>query len=77
VDDLLQRVERIESVLSVIAATQRSLAESLRAVVESANENASNANENFTAIVRSLEQICQRLREDADDADDWWRQPHD
>jgi hypothetical protein len=62
VDDLLQRVERIEAVLVVIAATQRSLA-------------ASNANENFTAIVRSLEQICERLREDA--ADDWWREPHD
>jgi hypothetical protein len=47
----------------------------MKTLVESANQNADHCNRNFTSIVASLQQIVDRLSEDA--SDDWWRHPHD
>jgi hypothetical protein len=55
-----------------MASNQRAMAEALRTVVESANANADHCNRNFTSIVASLQQIVDRLAEDA--SDDWWRE---
>ena len=73
--DLRRRVDQLASVVAVMAANQRSMAEALRTVVESANANAEHCNRNFTSIVASLQQIVDRLGEDA--SDDWWKRPHD
>ena len=73
--DLRRRVDQLASVVAVMASNQRAMAESLRTVVESANANAEHCNRNFTSIVASLQQIVDRLAEDA--SDDWWRHPHD
>ncbi len=73
--DLRQRVDQLEAVVAVMAANQRSMAEALRTVVEATNTNAENSNRNFASIVQSLQDIVDRLAEDA--SDDWWREPHD
>ena len=73
--DLRRRVDELASIFAVMAQNQRSMAEALRTVVESANDNAEHCNRNFTAIVASLQQIVDRLAEDA--SDDWWKNPHD
>lgn len=73
--DLRQRVDELASIVAVMARNQRSMAEALRTVVESANANADHCNRNFTSIVASLQQIVDRLAEDA--SDDWWKNPHD
>ena len=73
--DLRQRVDQLASVVAVMARNQRSMAEALRTVVESANANTDHCNRNFTSIVASLQQIVDRLAEDA--SDDWWKHPHD
>jgi hypothetical protein len=73
--DLRQRVDQLASIVAVMARNQRSMAEALRTVVESANSNADHCNRNFTSIVASLQQIVDRLAEDA--SDDWWKHPHD
>ena len=73
--DLRRRIEQLESVVSIMAVNQRTMAESMKTLVESANANAEHCNRNFTSIVASLQQIVDRLAEDA--SDDWWRHPHD
>jgi hypothetical protein len=73
--DLRRRVEQLESLVVAMAANQRVMAESLKVLVESANANADHCNKNFASIVESLQQIVDRLGEDA--SDDWWRHPHD
>jgi hypothetical protein len=73
--DLRRRVDELASIVAVMARNQRSMAEALRTVVESANANADHCNRNFTSIVASLQQIVDRLAEDA--SDDWWKHPHD
>lgn len=73
--DLRRRIEQLESVVSIMAVNQRTIAESTKTLVESANQNADHCNRNFTSIVASLQQIVDRLSEDA--SDDWWRHPHD
>jgi peptide subunit release factor 1 (eRF1) len=75
-----QRIERLEAVVAVMASNQRQFVESLKALVEGANENARNSNANFDAILDALRVVrdsIKRLREDEDDADNWWRKPHD
>jgi methyl-accepting chemotaxis protein len=73
--DLRQRVDELASIVAVMARNQRSMAEALRTVVESANANADHCNRKITSIVASLQQIVDRLAEDA--SDDWWKHPHD
>jgi methyl-accepting chemotaxis protein len=73
--DLRRRIEQLESVVSIMAVNQRTMAESMKTLVEPANQNADHCNRNFTSIVASLQQIVDRLAEDA--SDDWWRHPHD
>jgi methyl-accepting chemotaxis protein len=73
--DLRRRIEQLESVVSIMAVNQRTMAESMKTLVESANQNADHCNRNFTSIVASLQQIVDRLSEDA--SDDWWKHPHD
>jgi hypothetical protein len=70
--DLRQRVDELASIVAVMLVKLRSMAEALRTVVESANANADHCNRNFTSIVASLQQIVDRLAEDA--SDDWWRE---
>jgi len=73
--DLRQRIEHIEQVVFAMAANQRAMAEGMRSIAEATNTNADACNLNFTSIVESLQQIVDRLAEDA--SDDWWKHPHD
>jgi hypothetical protein len=73
--DLRQRVDQLEAVVAIMAANQRAIAEGMRSIAEATNSNADACNLNFTSIVASLQQIVDRLAEDA--SDDWWKNPHD
>jgi hypothetical protein len=73
-----QRIERLEAVVAVMASNQRQFAEALKAIVEGANDNARSSNANFDAILDALRatgDAIKQLRDD--DADNWWRKPHD
>ena len=73
-----RRIAQLEAVVAVMASNQRQFAEALKAIVEGANDNARNSNANFDAILdamRATSDAIRQLRDD--DADNWWRKPHD